>query len=234
VSLIERLDWDCSFFEVPIGRVDSGIGIGEIGKVLEEAQDRRLRCLYLLVSAENSALVCAAEEHGFRVREIRVELQRPVEGHPAAMTGLRLGDAGDLEILEPIAREHIRGTRFFADKHFAFEKSAELYVEWLRRGLVGGAPERQTLVGGSDHGFVVCHLDPVSRIGRIELIAVAKDAAGKGLGKALMAGAGALFDSASMVTATVTTQGSNVSAQALYQACGYRTATVSYWLHIWL
>jgi ribosomal protein S18 acetylase RimI-like enzyme len=234
VSLIERLDWDCSFFGLPIGRVNSGVGVSDLGKVVSEAEDRGLRCLYLLVSAENTALLGAAEDHGFRVREIRVELQRPVVGHPAAMTGLRVGGAKDLEALERIARDRIRGTRFFADEHFALENSAELYVEWLRRGLIGGAPERQTLVGGADQGFVVCHLDAASGVGRIELIAVAKDAAGKGLGKALMAGAGALFNAASMVTAMVVTQGSNISAQALYQACGYRTAKVSYWLHIWL
>lgn len=234
MSLIERLDWDCSFFGLPIGRVDSGVSAGEINKVVREAEDRGLRCLYLLVSAENSALVCAAEEHGFRVHEIRMELRRSVAGHPAAMTGLRVGNASDLEALEPIARDRIRGTRFFADEHFAPESSAELYVEWLRRGLIGGAPERQTLIGGADQGFVVCHLDATSRVGRIELIAVAEEATGKGLGKTLMAGAGALFSAASMMTATVATQGSNISAQALYQACGYRTASVSYWLHIWL
>ena len=234
MSLVERLDWDSSFFGLPIGRVKSGIGRNEIGKVVREAEDRGLRCVYLLVSAEDIALVSAAEEHGFRVREIRVELQRPVIGHPMAMTGLRAAGAKDLETLEPIARDHIRGTRFFDDEHFALENSAELYVEWLRRGLVSDATERRTLIGGADQGFVVCHLDAVSRVGRIELIAVTKDAAGKGLGKALMAGAGALFSAASMETATVTTQGSNISAQALYQACGYRTAKVSYWLHIWL
>jgi ribosomal protein S18 acetylase RimI-like enzyme len=234
VSLIEQLDWDCSFFGVPIGRVNSGISPGEINSVVEEAEDRGFRCLYLLVSAENSALVCAAEERGFRVREIRVEMQRPVAGHPAAMTSLRIGDATDLEVLAPIAREGIRGTRFFADEHFGLESSADLYVEWLRRGLIGGTAERQTLVGAADQGFVVCHLDAISGIGRIELIAVTKDAAGSGMGKALMAGAGSLFRAASMVTATVVTQGSNINAQALYQACGYRTVKVSYWLHFWL
>ncbi len=161
-----------------------------------------------------------------------MELQRPAEGHPAALTGLRRAQADELDALAPIARERIRGTRFFTDEHFAQETSAELYVEWLKRGLVD--PERQTLVADGDQGFVVCHLDDASGTGTIELIAVADEAARTGVGKSLMAGAGAIFKASSIGTARVVTQGANVAAQSLYQACGYRTAKVFYWLHIWL
>jgi dTDP-4-amino-4,6-dideoxy-D-galactose acyltransferase len=232
VSLIERLEWDSSFFGLPIGRVRQGVGADRLANVVNEAESHGLRCVYLLASADQSELVVAAEGHGFRVREIRMELQRTVEGHPAALTGLRSAQADELDALAPIARERIRGTRFFADNHFAQKTSAELYVEWLRRGLVD--PERQTLVADDDQGFVVCHLDGVSGTGTIELIAVADGAARGGVGKSLMAGAGAIFNASSMVTARVVTQGANIAAQSLYQACGYRTTRVFYWLHMWL
>lgn len=232
MSLIEQLEWDSAFFGIPVGRVRSEVGVDEIAAVIGEAEQRKLRCVYLLVPADNSRLVTVAEECGFRVREIRVELQRSVAGHPARIDGLRVGSLEDLSVLAPIARSRIRGTRFFADDHFASERAAELYVEWLRRGLTD-TTERQTLVDGNNRGFVVCHKDVASGIGTIELIAVDQDAAGRGLGKSLIAGAGAVFRESRMHTATVVTQGSNINAQALYQSCGYRTAKMFYWLHAW-
>jgi GNAT superfamily N-acetyltransferase len=233
VSLVESLDWDSSFFGVPIGRVDGSVNAAGIAAAVAEAESRGLACVYLRVPAENSELVATAEARGFRVREVRVELARPVAGHPAAIGALRVAGLGDLDDLAPIARERFRDTRFFADPHFERSRSAELYVEWLRRGLTTPA-ERRTLVADDAQGFVVCRLDPGSSIGTIELIGVAERAAGRGLGRSLVAGAGALFDEAALERAEVATQGSNIGAQALYQACGYRTAKVCYWLHTWL
>lgn len=232
VSLIDELDWDSSFFGVPIGRVGDGVSVTEIPDVPGEARRHGFECVYLLASAEQGEIAVAAEQVGFRVREIRVELQRTVAGHPMRAGELRPGGVGDLERLAPIARERFRGTRFFNDEHFLRERSAELYVEWLRRGLTDRR-ERQTLVAAEDRGFVVCHCDTVSGVGTIELIGVSEAAAGRGLGKTLMAGAGALFAERSLTSAKVATQGGNLDAQRLYQACGYRTAKTALWLHLW-
>jgi dTDP-4-amino-4,6-dideoxy-D-galactose acyltransferase len=232
VSLVERLEWDSTFFGLPIGRVREGVVAREIGAAAQEADELRLSCTYLLASADDDMLIDAAQENGFRVREVRVELERPVDGHPRAMGRLRRGHPGDLPRLAPIARERFRGTRFFADKGFPPDRSEGLYVEWLRRGL-NDATERETLMAEDAAGFVVCHLDPNSRTGRIELIGVTADAAGRGLGSALVAGAGAVFEKASMRTAMVVTQGGNIAGQNLYQRHGYRTARTYLWLHRW-
>lgn len=231
--MIHKLDWDSAFFGVPIGRVQAGVPASEISAAVGEARERALECVYLLVGAEDGDTVVAAEQEGFRTREIRTELQRPVAGHPAHAGGLRAGSVEDLERLAPIARERFRGTRFFTDQHFERERSSELYVEWLRRGLTD-EPARQTLVAAEDQGFVVCHCDTDTGLGTIELIGVSETAAGCGLGRTLMAGAGALFVRRSLTLAKVATQGSNVGAQRLYQACGYRTTKTFLWLHLWL
>jgi ribosomal protein S18 acetylase RimI-like enzyme len=213
--------------------VQAGVPAAEIGAAVGEARERALECVYLLVEAEDADAVVAAEEAGFRMREIRTELQRPVSGHPVQTVGLKRGSVEDLEQLAPIARERFRGTRFFNDQHFERERSSELYVEWLRRGLTDER-ERQTLVAAENQGFVVCHCDADSGLGTIELIGVSEIAAGRGLGRTLMAGAGALFVRRSLTRAKVATQGSNLGAQRLYQACGYRTTETFLWLHLWL
>jgi dTDP-4-amino-4,6-dideoxy-D-galactose acyltransferase len=232
VSLIERLDWDSSFFGFAIGRVRDGIAASQLETAVREADAFDLRCTYLLAPAGDHALLGEAQRNGFVARDVRVELERAVAGHRASMSRLRRGMAADLSRLEPIARESFRGTRFFADEHFSPERSSELYVEWLRKGLrgEGGAV---TLLTDDACGFVVCELDRSAATGRITLIAVAREATGRGLGGALLAGAGSLFSDAGLHIARVFTQAHNIEAQRLYQAAGYRTASVSLWLHRW-
>jgi dTDP-4-amino-4,6-dideoxy-D-galactose acyltransferase len=232
VRLVERLDWDSAFFGVGVGRVLDDVDATDIAEAVAEGRQEGLDCMYLLASADDDELVAAAEEQGFRVRGIRTELQRPVLGHPAGTEGLRLGGEDDLEKIAPIARERFRTTRFFNDPNFPRERSAELYVEWLRRGL-SGDPERQTLVAVDDRGFVTCHFDAARSFGTIELIAVSGSASGRGLGRSLVAGAGSMFVEHSLRHARVVTQGDNLEAQRLYQACGYRTTKMGLWLHIW-
>lgn len=233
LALVEQLEWDSSFFGLPIGRVRDDVAVDEIESVIQEARERQFRCIYLLASAADGALSGSAQEQGFMVRDIRVELERTVTGHPMSMKGLRPGRLGDMSWLADIARERFRNTRFFADKNFPPDRSAELYVEWLRRGLTG-EPERQTLVTEDATGFIVCHLDPHARVGKIELIGVVANTSGRGLGGTLVAGAGTIFSDASLHTATVVTQGSNIAAQRLYQRHGYRVSKTHLWLHMWL
>lgn len=232
MSLVEPLEWDSSFFGLPIGCVREQIAADEIGLAAREADARGLHCTYLLAPAHDAALLARAQEQSFVVYDIRIELARETRGHPAEMERLRQGQMDDLAWLAPLARERFCATRFFADRHFPPERSAELYVEWLRRGLQDDA-QRQILVSDNDDGFVLCHFDRASSTGSIELISVAPGATGTGLGDTLMAGAGALFAAAAATTATVPTQGHNIAAQRLYQAHGYRTTKVGLWLHRW-
>ncbi len=232
MGLIEPLDWDSSFFGLSIARVRSGVDATTIGSAVEEADARRIGCLYLLAAADGEALIDCAQGHGFVVRDIRVELEREVLGDTEEKPEVRCATAADVAQLAPIAREGVRGTRFFADPGFRPALSSEMYVAWLRLGLLG-APERVTLMPMDASGFVVCHLDTGAGTGTIELIAVAGDARGRGVGGTLLAGAERLFAKASLKRATVVTQGRNIPAQRLYQKHGYRTSSVGLWLHRW-
>jgi dTDP-4-amino-4,6-dideoxy-D-galactose acyltransferase len=232
MGLVEQLQWDSAFFGLPIGRVSDDVAPSEVASAVREADDLQLCCVYLCVAAHDHALIESAQEQGFLLRDIRVELARAVDGHPSSMTGIRAGRLDDMSWLTPIAQERFPDSRFFVDKGFPRSRSREFYVEWIRRGLTT-EPRRQTLVTQDRLGFVVCGLEFPSRIGSIELIGVAEGAGGDGLGTSLIAAAGAFFIESSMITAQVVTQGSNIAAQRLYQASGYRTTATSLWLHRW-
>jgi dTDP-4-amino-4,6-dideoxy-D-galactose acyltransferase len=232
VTYVERLDWDSSFFGFPIGKVRGDLPANELEFAVQEADERRYWCIFLLVGADDHGLLDSALECGFVVRDIRVELDRPVAGHPAAKVGLRTGRPEDLPRLRAIAHDRFRGTRFFTDKHFPAERSVALYEEWISKG-VKNQPGWIAIVTDDVDGFVVCHADRPSGIGSIILIGVTQDMDNKGIGGALVAGAGEFFSHASLVTAKVVTQGHNIAAQRLYQTYGYRTSDISLWLHRW-
>lgn len=233
MSRVELLEWDSSFFGFPIGMVKEEILAGQVEPAVREADERGLRCTYLLVPGDDHVLLDTAQKQGFLIRDVRVELERAVAGHATTSDGLRHADLEDLAALRPIARERFQRTRFFADPGFSAERCAQLYVEWLSRAL-RGEPGWKALMTEDARGFIVCELNPRSRAGAIALIGVAASATAQGVGSSLVAGAGALFLDASLLTARVVTQGHNVAAQRLYHAHGYRITKVHYWLHRWL
>lgn len=226
-AALERLEWDSAHFGFSIARL-----VPERCEAFEEtvtaARDDAIRCVYLLLDAADAARLDAAQAAGFRVRDVRVELERSLAGAPdRAPDGVRDARPDDVAALERIARERFTDARFFTDGGFPAERAAELYAAWLRRGL--DTPERRVLVAGDAEGFLVAH----TGTGTVELIAVAAGAEGRGYGAALVAAADAGFVRAGLDRARVVTQARNVGAQRLYQRAGYRTSAVAYWLHWW-
>lgn len=225
----ESLEWDSEFFGFPIGRVEAD---ADLGHAVAAADADGIRCLYLLCPADDQEILAMAIGLGFRPYDVRLDLGRDLGDASSGGTPVREALASEAAALEKIARERLRGTRFWNDPRFDRARAADLYAAWLRRGLET-PPTRRTLVAGDAAGFITCHFDQESSLGTIELVAVAADAADAGLGRQLVAGADAFFSAAGLRRATVVTQASNIAAQRIYQACGYRTTAAGIWLHRW-
>lgn len=226
-AALERLDWDSAHFGFPIARLVPE-RCDAFGKAVTAARDGGIRCVYLLLDAADAARLDAAQAAGFRVRDVRVELERRLDGAASAPpSGVHDALPDDVAALERIARERFTDARFFTDDGFPADRAAALYAAWLRRGL--DTAERRVLVAGDAEGFLVAH----TGTGTVELIAVAAGAEGHGYGAALVAAADAGFAAAGLERARVVTQARNVGAQRLYQRAGYRTSAVAYWLHWW-
>lgn len=235
---IERLAWDSDFFGFAVARVACAqADEASLDAALAACRTQRIRCAYLLLDAADAAASERAQERGFVVRDLRLELEQALgTGHapdaPAGAVAIGPARAGQRDALERIAREAFAQSRFFADPGFPRERCRELYAAFLRRGL-DGAPERLTLASEDAGGFVACHLDRERGVGTIELIAVAEDVRGGGVGRALVDAALATFADAGLARAEVVTQGANVASQRLYQHAGFRTSSARLWLHRW-
>jgi dTDP-4-amino-4,6-dideoxy-D-galactose acyltransferase len=230
VRAVEPLPWDSEFFGLAVARLHPDRLDGEpLRAATKQADEDGLECLYLLVTASDTGRLAEAQALGFRVYDVRVELDGPAAATEAV--DVRPGREDDRPWLDGLARRRFSDTRFYADPHFPRERVADLYVAWLDRAY--SAAGRSTLVTNARDGFVVVAFDEGRETGTIELIAVDEAATGRGAGSRLVIAAGAAAAAAGLHAMRVVTQGANVAAQRLYQRHGYRTTETDLWLHRW-
>jgi len=231
------LDWDSKFFGFPIARVTQPLLSREVASaVLEWCQERNIRCLYFLADASSAETAEAAQMGGFSLVDVRIELNWSIKAgtmSSAAESDVRAVQLADIEPLKEIARDAHTDSRFFFDSRFGKERAAELFASWIAIDC-GGRADQVFVVDGSDArvaGYISC----CSKAGanQISLIGVANEFQGRGLGQALVRGGLSWFRSVGAETVSVVTQMRNVAAQRLYQAAGFRTASVKVWYHRW-
>lgn len=236
----ELLDWDSTFFGIPVGRVTTDrLTACDVPRILEWCWEHRLRCLYFLCKPNDDESVQLAELNQFHLVDIRLELEwRSVGKIEAELSDLktdavrpyRLDDKSDLV---KIADTAFSATRFYHDHNFTLEQAAALYREWLIKSCDGLADfvlvaPRTDGVGG----FITCHIDSLQR-GRIGLLGVRSDLQGCGIGRLLVNAAQTYFVKHNINQVQVVTQGRNLDAQRLYQKCGFRSYACNLWYHKW-
>jgi dTDP-4-amino-4,6-dideoxy-D-galactose acyltransferase len=196
------------------------------------AREHRFACVYYLARDEPGRAV-EAEEAGFRLMDVRVELGRATAG--GETSGLRPARPEDEPVLRQLARSNHRITRFYADPNFPDERCDDLYETWIARSLEGWAAAVLVVEHeGGPAGYVSCHeLESEPGSGSIGLIGVAAGAQGRGLGRALVEGAVVWARERRLERMTVVTQARNVAALRTFEACGFRTDDVRLWFHKW-
>jgi len=230
------LAWDTAFFGFPIAPVRGSLLTPErCEQIDQQCRTANVRCLYFSATPEDATTLALAHEHGFRMVDVKMTLQRPVD--ESSLSSLIFGRTGpaneeDLPALEHIAATSHRSTRFFYDGGFAVERCEELYRTWIRNCV------RQTngvLVVESDGeiaGYSACSA-PREEIGIISLIAVGDAFRGQRIGVELVNASLAWCAKRTARIVSVTTQGWNVAGQRVYQQCGFRTSLVQLYYHKW-
>lgn len=125
-------------------------------------------------------------------------------------------------------------TRFFFDQNFPRDKCKSLYATWIRRSCEDYADQVLTAhADGQAVGYITCKRLKDDE-GQIGLFGVERQARGRGIGRSLVYAALDWFASKSIQTVRVVTQGRNISAQRLYQSCGFLTHSIQLWYHRWV
>lgn len=122
-------------------------------------------------------------------------------------------------------------SRFRQDPRLRY-KQPELYRLWVDKCL--NSEHSAVLVLRQDGlaTAMVC-VSATGDSGKIQLIAVAEDCRGRGLGKRLMENAEVFFCRHNCTTAEVVTQLDNVAACKLYEHAGYHKTEIKEVWHVW-
>jgi ribosomal protein S18 acetylase RimI-like enzyme len=242
----EVLAWDSEFFGCRIGRMAGGrLDPNLLVEVDAWCRAEAIDCLYFLADSGDPATAAVAEAGGFRLMDLRVTLEGPLtpdpspipsrppgEGRPLA----RLFRPEDLPELRRIAAVSHHDSRFYADPHFDRARCDELYATWIEKSCRGESADAVLVAEheGKPAGYISCvRSGGVDDSGEIGLIAVAAEAQGRGLGKALIRSSLRWFADRGLPRVRVVTQGRNVRAQRLYQAHGLFTRSIGLWFHRW-
>jgi dTDP-4-amino-4,6-dideoxy-D-galactose acyltransferase len=239
-DLCRLLDWDSEFFGRRIAQVSGHrLDAALADDILAWAKRHAVECLYFLADADDPATGRVAEERGFRQVDVRVTLERRLDGllAPAddASHGLvRPAVANDRPALRALARVSHRDSRFYHDPGFPAARCDDLYETWIDKSVSGYA-ERVLVVDHDETavGYVSCHFSDADNAS-IGLFAVSPAHQGRGAGRALLAAALRWFAEHGRRRVTVVTQGRNARAQRLYEGGGFTRHAVQLWYHRWL
>jgi dTDP-4-amino-4,6-dideoxy-D-galactose acyltransferase len=230
------LDWDSSFFECRIARVNGHrLHEANLSEVLTWCKTNRIDCLYFLADSDDAQTSALAARNGFLPTDVRLTLERTLAGSaPIAAPGdkVRLARREDLGVLKAIARTGHRDTRFYFDLHFERSKCDLLYETWIENSFTGFAQAVLVAeVNAEPVGYLTCSLQ--GEESQIGLVGVADKCQGMGLGQQLVESFLAWSVEQGASRAAVVTQGRNLSAQRLYQRMGFLTAAFQLWYHRW-
>jgi dTDP-4-amino-4,6-dideoxy-D-galactose acyltransferase len=238
------LSWDTDFFGQRIARVTGHrLTLQQVQGILAWCSVHAIECLYFLADSDDPETIRVAEDHGFRMVDLRVTLECDIRDRSPELGGSRLEAAlrvrparpADVPVLQKIAQESHWGTRFYSDPSFSTESCRALYATWVKRSCEGYA-DAVLVAELKDRpvGYISCHLPKADAQGHIGLFAVRREAHGRGVGQTLLDHALDWFTEHGAESVSVVTQGRNIAAQRLYQRCGFFTSCVQLWYHNWL
>ncbi len=234
------LPWDSAFFAKRIARITADmVGQGQMDEILAWCRSQKVDCLYYLCPTDDPGTIRMAEDRGFRLVDIRVELSallpgsQPSRQRTPAEHLVRPSTAEDMEILTALAGQAFRNTRFSNDLEFGPEAARRLYQRWIKQDCESQAAT--VLVSIADDrisGFISLEGAP-GDTPSIGLIAVEDRMRGRGVGRALVEASKDHCQRHGHRELRVVTQVSNTAAVRLYEETGFRLSSVRLWYHKW-
>ncbi|AOV98348.1 TDP-D-fucosamine acetyltransferase [Edwardsiella hoshinae] len=224
---IEPLAWESAFFALHSGR----LRFCDQAPPLQAAACDAYQLVQAKVPADDLACCDALYALGFRLAEGEVDFVLPVQA-ASPSGGQRPARVEDCLWLRALAREAFALSRFRAPWYHP-QDSGRFYAEWVEKAVYGTFDHACLLAlddAGSPQGFVTVRA-LATGAARIGLLAVARSAARRGVGRRLVAQAQAWCQTQQLSHLSVATQIGNLAAQRLYLGCGARLDATAYWLY---
>lgn len=235
------LEWDTNFFGHRIAKViPNTLTQAEAEAIDHWCLDNDIDCLYLLASSDNMNTVRIAENYHYRQVDVRVIYEHKLdnlveENNVNSEYHLDIAHVSDIPDILVMMNNSFIHSRFYYDPNFSDEQCNKLYRTWLIRSVEDNLADRVLVMRKDEKAEAVltCKLDTEMAIGTIGLLSVAESARGQNLALFLSDMALKYFQEMGMMRVEVATQARNISANRLYQKCGFRTKNTYLWYHKW-
>lgn len=225
----EVLDWDSKFFGFPVEKI-------VLGKSFSKRQFR------LLLAESSADVIYIYAPHDLKPEQemeiagsgavkydIRTTFEKQIASGSMPSQIVKMAAAADE--LEQLAWAAGVDSRYNSDPRFR-PYFRPLYSEWLRKAFVNpGTAALAAVKSGKIAGMVTVSLTEAA--GKIELLAVAPEFRGRGVGSRLLAAAEAFCLEHGKKSCSVVTQQKNIPACKLYSKNGYIIAGQEAVWHRW-
>lgn len=230
---LERLVWDSEVLAMPAGRIASLIDGTAAGNMplgifsALPAEMVKMGLKYVTIRRPQGEWRClhALERAGFCLIDVIIEYAKPLSPSKnlSSRDVLRLASPEDVPKIADLAVSTFKMSRFHNDPLLSIEVAERVHREWVKNACIGVAADAVWVVGPESKvsGFVSCKIK--DKVGTIDLVAVAREHAGQGMGQSLVALAERWFISQGCVEVRVQTQANNFAAMALYTSCEFKT-----------
>jgi dTDP-4-amino-4,6-dideoxy-D-galactose acyltransferase len=235
-----HLEWDTKFFGFGVARImQAAQDEAELSKTLELLRDNNYRMAYWQISADKHENTRIALTLGGFLADEKVTYVKNLVGisdsrRISAYTSVTYPDTTPDAAIIKLALQSGEHSRFRLDPKFPRPLFDKLYTCWITRSVskeiaweVLVVKEHNDLLGLITLGIKGDRAD-------IGLLAVAEQARGRGIGRALVTDADWHFAERGYALAQVVTQRCNLGACRLYEACGYKIESVENVFHFWL
>jgi ribosomal protein S18 acetylase RimI-like enzyme len=222
--------FETSIFGFAVRRLELQGG-EDAAAVFDALKSHPARLVMCRIDADDARGADTLRALGFAEIEMLVSFERAIETVLEIPQFIAAGDATAAEACAQIARRAFRYDRFHADPVVPRNLADELKAAWARNNALGRA-DRCLLVrrNGEIIGFNQCRV--VDDVAVIDLIAVAPEAQGQGLGRALINAALAAYRGRAR-RMRVGTQATNLPSVALYRGAGMTAVSSARTFHRW-
>jgi RimJ/RimL family protein N-acetyltransferase len=236
------LEWDSEFFEHRIARVSgSRLDAKTLEAIYAWCKARHIECLYFLADINDPGTARLAQEHDFRLVEVRLNLEGRLDKwnldtRPRVNEDIhvRPAQSSDLTRLKEIARNSYERSRYYHDPCFSREKCQAFYEVWVQNSLEGYVD--MVLVAeakGRILGFITGRLLDEPGEGEYVLTAVDQRQREHGIGQELFASGLDWFVRSGVRHVIVATQARNIPSQRLIQRYGFLSRSAQLYYHKW-
>ncbi len=231
--VIEKLDWDSAFFGYEVGKISL-------------KKEQLLTVEDFLVATENFKLVYVFSQQKLDFKSIvlvddKIVLKRLIATADAdeyeENNSIQSFDTKhhSSEEIRKLALESGVYSRFYKDQHFKNNEYERLYLSWIDQSIEGKLAF-DILVAMDEHnsimGFITLN-EKSSDLVDIGLVAVSKEARGKGIARSLLRNAFQKARQLGYKNIQVVTQNDNLPAKKLYESEGFAIEERTFVYHYW-